>query len=271
MINKADRERPILHYDLQEEDGKRGKNFMNRRIRSPYGSVRVRERKLAYFLLKNFIRKNRKQEVFMKSLKFEYKNYKGETKIREVAPKSLKFGVTPHITEPEWLLEATDLKKNEDRCFVLKNIQRMIDEKVQRFFCVTIYVIDDKKRFLMLFNRKLDKWVPPGGKVDRNETPDEAALRECLEETGINIKLIGKQTPVDGGLACPYGIQLNTITPNLRDHIDIIYLGAPLSEKEVLKMSEREASDIGWFSFNEVLELNTFNSVKQWCKMFANI
>ena len=204
----------------------------------------------------------------MKSLKFEYTNYKGETKIREVTPKNLKFGVTPHITEPEWPLEATDLKKNEDRCFVLKNIQRMIDDNVQRFFCVTVYVVDSKKRFLMLLNKKLNKWVPPGGKVDRNETPDEAALRECFEETGINIKLVGNKTPVEGGLYCPYGVQLNVITPNFRDHVDLIYLGHPIKE-EPLKISEREASDIGWFSLSEVLNLNTFPSVIQWCKNFV--
>lgn len=204
----------------------------------------------------------------MKSLKFEYTNHKGESKIFDTAPKGLKFGVTPNIAEPEWLLEATDLRKNEDRYFVLKNIQRMIDEKVQRFFCVTVYVMDNKN-FLMLFNKKLGKWVPPGGKIDRNETPEEAALRECFEETGINIGLIGKKTPIDGGLICPYGVQLNTIVPDLREHVDLIYLGSPVSEKEMLKMSEREASDIGWFSLSEVLKLNTFNSIKQWCEFFS--
>jgi 8-oxo-dGTP diphosphatase len=205
----------------------------------------------------------------MKSLKFEYTNHKGESQIFEVAPKGLKFGVTSHIIEPEWLLDATDLRKNEERSFVLKNIQRMIDEKVQRFFCVTVYVMDHKKYFLMLFNKKLDKWVPPGGKIDRNEIPEEAALRECFEETGIKITLMGKKTPVDGGLICPYGIQLNTIIPDLRDHIDLIYLGSPLSDKEMLKMSEREASNIGWFSLSEILNLSTFNSVKQWCEFFS--
>ncbi|NGX52995.1 MAG: hypothetical protein KR126chlam5_01302 [Candidatus Anoxychlamydiales bacterium] len=202
----------------------------------------------------------------MKNLKFEYQNYKGETKIREVEPKSLKFGLTPNISEKEWLLEAKDVKKNEDRLFVLKNIQRMIDDKIQRFFCVTVYVICEG-RFLMLLNRKLKCWVPPGGKVDRHETPDEAALRECLEETGIKIELKGDKSDVDGGLMTPYGIQLNVIDPDKRDHVDIIYLGEPLVKQELM-ISEREASDIGWFTVKEVLELNTFSSVKQWCKFF---
>jgi 8-oxo-dGTP pyrophosphatase MutT (NUDIX family) len=205
-------------------------------------------------------------EKNMKTLKFEYQNYKGEREIREVEPKSLKFGLTANISKPEWLLEAKDIKKNEECLFVLKNVHRMIDEKVQRFFCVTVYVMHEES-FLMLLNRKLGCWVPPGGKVDRHETPDEAALRECLEETGINIELKGKKTDVDGGLMIPYGIQLNVIDPEKRDHIDIIYLGEPLS-KQSLKISDREASDIGWFTIEEVLKLNTFSSVKQWCNFF---
>ncbi|MFH0898004.1 MAG: NUDIX domain-containing protein [bacterium] len=204
----------------------------------------------------------------MKTLKFEYKNYKGSTKIREVQPKKIIFGKTPHITQDEWLLEATDINKNEDRFFVLKNIQRMVDDQVQKFFCVTIYVMDDQERFLMLHNRKLNRWVAPGGKVDRDETPDEAAVRECFEETGVNIDLVGEKTPVEGGLVCPYGIQLNTIVPNVRDHVDLIYLGHP-QENQTIKRSDREASDIGWFTLEEVLKLDTYPSTIQWCEFFS--
>lgn len=206
----------------------------------------------------------------MKHLKFEYKNYKGATKIREVAPLNIEFGLTPHITEPEWLLKAIDVEKNEERCFVLKNIQRLIDEKTQRFFCVTVYVRNCEGKFLMIHNRKFDCWLPPGGKVERHETPDEAALRECLEETGVNIELIGERSPVEGGLMRPYGNQLNQIKPGLRDHVDLIYLGRPLAG-QVLKRCERETSDIGWFDLEEILHMHTFPSVVVWCKYFASL
>ena len=206
--------------------------------------------------------------MFMKTLKFEYTNHTGETKTREVSPGKIKLGLTPHISKPEWLLEAMDLQTDTEHCFVLKNIQRIIDDSIQRFFCVTVYVMNHEKKFLMLLNKKLNKWVPPGGKVDRHETPDEAALRECLEETGIHIKLHGTTTPVDGELINPYGMQLNTIVPNVRDHIDLIYLGLPTQQEEKLKISEREASDIGWFDLNEILQLNTFPSIIKWCKFF---
>ena len=144
----------------------------------------------------------------------------------------------------------------------------MIDDEVQRFFCVTVYVMDDQKRFLMLHNRKLNRWVSPGGKVDRGETPDNAATRECLEETGIKIDLVGEKTPVDGGLPCPYGIQLNQVIPNLRDHVDLIYLGRPHAN-QILNRSEREASDIGWFALEEISHLDTFPSTIQWCEFFS--
>jgi len=35
------------------------------------------------------------------------------------------------------------------------------------------------------------KWVFPGGYVDRGESPEEAAVREALEETGLGIRLGG--------------------------------------------------------------------------------
>ena len=31
-------------------------------------------------------------------------------------------------------------------------------------------------------------WEIPGGKVDENETPESAAARECLEETGVRVQ-----------------------------------------------------------------------------------
>ncbi len=203
----------------------------------------------------------------MKTLKFEYQDETGSSKISEVKPKGVVFGKTPHTTQDQWLLEATDVQSNEDRLYVMNNIHRMIDDKVQKFLCVTTYVMDDESRFLMLHNRKLDKWVPPGGKVDRDETPDQSAVRECFEETGVNIDLVGEKTPVDGGLINPYGTQLNPIIPGLRDHVDLIYFGHPQAN-QVIKRSEREASDIGWFTLEGVLELDTFPSAIQWCKFF---
>ena len=57
--------------------------------------------------------------------------------------------------------------------------------------CSTVYVKNSEDKFLLLLHRKLNKWVPPGGKLEYDEMPNDAAVRECFEETGIKIKLLG--------------------------------------------------------------------------------
>lgn len=201
----------------------------------------------------------------MKNLKFEYVNYKGARKIRTIYPHRIFYGKTPNITTNEWILEGFDVEKKATRQFVMKHILRVVDENIQRFLCVTVFVINKDKKLLMIKHKKSGRWCPPGGKVDNNETPDEAAMRECFEETGIKIKLIGLNNHhFTGELITPMGSQCNVIDKGERDHVDLSYLAIPQSDE--LKISEREASDIGWFSLDEIKQLNTFESVPYFFK-----
>ena len=38
-------------------------------------------------------------------------------------------------------------------------------------------------------------WEFPGGKTAKGETPEDAARRECLEETGVTVRVIGEYPP----------------------------------------------------------------------------
>lgn len=39
-------------------------------------------------------------------------------------------------------------------------------------------------------DRDAGKWAFPGGKIDRGETPQEAAVRELFEETGVRARVV---------------------------------------------------------------------------------
>ena len=62
--------------------------------------------------------------------------------------------------------------------------------EVLRHFTVAVFVVH-AGRVLLHYHRKLGRWLPPGGHIEDNELPDDAARREVLEETGVHIRLTG--------------------------------------------------------------------------------
>lgn len=137
---------------------------------------------------------------------------------------------------------------------------------MQRHFTSTAFVIDSQKRTLLLWHKRLQRWMPPGGHVDPDETPEEAARRECKEETGLDVDIIGdaqidvfKKDPSEGQiLKKPFAFLLEEIPecPERNEpkhqHMDFIYLARPLDENQVLSLAEEEAEEIHWFTKEEV-------------------
>ena len=140
-----------------------------------------------------------------------------------------------------------------------------------KHFGVSIYIFDFKKRkFLLIKHKKLKKWLQPGGHIELNEDPEEAALREVFEETGIHVKLLGERIPRNTDFIRPLAIQKD-VSDHV--HINFIYLAIPLdNQTEVINYSETEGLE--WFSLEEINkeDFNTFNDLKVWCnkieKMF---
>lgn len=49
---------------------------------------------------------------------------------------------------------------------------------------------DDLSEAVLILHKKYQKWIPPGGHVDANESTHDAALREMEEEIGVDRKLL---------------------------------------------------------------------------------
>ncbi|MBF8643097.1 NUDIX hydrolase [Pseudomonas luteola] len=60
---------------------------------------------------------------------------------------------------------------------------------------------DDK---FLLVRKPKSKWSLPGGKIEKNETPDEAAIRELDEETGLKSKKFKYLAQVEISQTCHY-------------------------------------------------------------------
>lgn len=59
-----------------------------------------------------------------------------------------------------------------------------------------VWVFDADLVRVLLVKHRWRAWVPPGGKVERGETPREAAGRELFEETGLKAELLPEPAAV---------------------------------------------------------------------------
>ncbi|MES2345795.1 MAG: NUDIX domain-containing protein [Chlamydiota bacterium] len=71
---------------------------------------------------------------------------------------------------------------------------------MQHFRQAVSAVIFQKDQVLLIKRRDIPVFVLPGGGIEPEETPEEAACREVLEETGCTVKIVRKvatYTPVN--------------------------------------------------------------------------
>lgn len=129
-----------------------------------------------------------------------------------------------------------------------------------RHFCASVFIINpENKKLLLVKHKKFNKWVQPGGHIEDDETPEEAALREVYEETGLKITLLGERFPREDDFIRPLGIQKNRNKAGDM-HIDIIYAGIPKGEINE-KISE-ESTVICWFAREELDHIDVFPDIK---------
>ena len=132
---------------------------------------------------------------------------------------------------------------------------------MERHFTATIYLFD-KMRVLLHFHEKLQRWLPPGGHVEADEMPNEAAIREAKEETGLDVAIRAQENvwikePNASSFERPYLCLLENI-PTHRDkeahqHMDMVYIGYLRSEPP-----HELPNGFRWFSYEDLQTIELF-------------
>lgn len=114
------------------------------------------------------------------------------------------------------------------------------------------YIIN-KNRVLLIQHKKLDLWLPVGGHIEKDETPDDALLREIKEEIGIDVEILNYiNFPIEGNtkknLSSPFYVNVHSVGDH--DHCCFYYLCRAINP-EKLKIN-KELKNFGWFSKEEL-------------------
>ena len=130
--------------------------------------------------------------------------------------------------------------------------------KKKEVIAVTALILD-RRGMILLQKRKDDlflsadeKWEFPGGGVAKKESLEEALLRECDEEIGCKVKILGKVPLIWKNVwEDKFGRRVNV---QVHCFVCRIAGGKPIS-------ANKEVGDIKWFLKKEVRNLETLPGI----------
>ncbi len=133
-------------------------------------------------------------------------------------------------------------------------------EKFEPDFEATGCFCENNGKILLLQRASRDKfggfWGLPSGKIEKNETPYQAMLRELKEETGVqkpDIEFFKKIYVQYNGTQFTY------------------YIFSTKFEKEKIKLIEQEHQDYCWISPKNALNLKLIHHLDDCIRLFYQI
>jgi 8-oxo-dGTP diphosphatase len=128
--------------------------------------------------------------------------------------------------------------------------------KPARHFTAAALVVNDDERVLLVHHNKIGMWIYPGGHLNEQEDPAQAALRELREETGVEAHIVQDSTfrhPAARVLPSPFAIldvDMKDAAIEFHHHIEMIYVCRPVGGVPRPKLSEISACQ--WFAVSEL-------------------
>lgn len=144
-----------------------------------------------------------------------------------------------------------------------------------------------QEKVLLIHHKKLNIWLAPGGHVEEQELPHQAAEREFWEEAGVRVKAFKQEEFIEDSeaefLPNPFvsslhwvckenywlrqGVGKSESVPEgwrkrgCEQHLGLAYLVYPVNGVEFRQDAE-ETMGIGWFAKEEMADLQTLDNIR---------
>lgn len=117
-----------------------------------------------------------------------------------------------------------------------------------------VFVLNFEDKVLLVKRTDNGFWCLPGGKQDLGETPAQCAARECFEESGYKIKIIGLL-----GVFSSQCYEYKNYPWKDNEFCHVCYRGELVGGEPT---TSEETSEIAWFSENEIPPLSDGHDVR---------
>lgn len=136
-----------------------------------------------------------------------------------------------------------DVRKDVKLTTKASNIPRLNENKINRS-SVCVIVNQDNEFLLVKRSNHSGQWMPNkwalvGGKIEEDETPERACVREIKEEVGLEITKLLKR----------FVIQRS------EDNVEYVFATRYDGDPENVSLNP-EHTEYGWFSYDEIYEMN---------------
>jgi ADP-ribose pyrophosphatase YjhB (NUDIX family) len=128
-------------------------------------------------------------------------------------------------------------------------LRELIGKQLLLMPSVSVLVQDDDDRLLLVRHADSGLWGLVGGAVEVDERPDEAAVRETQEETGLLVELTRLVTALGGP-----GFRVRYPNGDQTAYVTIVYEARPVGGVE--RADGDEVLELGWFRRDDLLAID---------------
>jgi len=108
-----------------------------------------------------------------------------------------------------------------------------------------VVVVNDDDEILLIRRSDNDNWALPGGAMDLGESLPDAAVRETVEETGVDVEITG----LIGIYTDPRHVILYTSNNEVRQEFSVVFTARPVGGRP---RTSAESTEVRWVPAGEI-------------------